>query len=488
MRGDYDSGTSESQDLTKLVGPVKLTALLEAIQSIKNNQHTLIEEISKLQHSSQALWQQGLENRQQVRRQQDTINRILRFLGGVFGSSNVGDILHNSNNIDMSALDEFSRHGDFASSHSHRFQEHDTATNAAPNAKGPIRPQKRPRLLISDSSYNEPMGPPDLSSVLDTNAATTLPSDQRFSEATSDSESNSPRLWAEPAPMPDSPNLQPLNTKSVSKGGLSPPNPSWIDAPMADARTPEGQTMDTNMQNAHSAWMSHLMAHETPADGNPANNAQLLAALQDAMAQGSSKTTASSSTQSPSPMHGIVDGPKSNPAINSMLLPWHPATASSDGTVCTPVSTEQLLSNVQRINQEAHQSLDQTNQLQNQINTLVQNLRLGPRNGNANAAASYPPNAVLQSSKRPDTDQFPWMGPTPPTAPSVATTSPGNAAATGETTATTMPQDEFDLDSFLNQFVEPTDIPGGQHGGALSDGPDDMASEANSVKANARSS
>ena len=78
---------------------MQIANLLGAIQTIKNNQRALTDEISQLQRSSQGLWQQAMENRQQTRRQQDTINRILRFMASVFGTSNMGDILNQGNSI-----------------------------------------------------------------------------------------------------------------------------------------------------------------------------------------------------------------------------------------------------------------------------------------------------------------------------------------------------------------------------------------------------
>ena len=161
-RGDYDM-RGDSHEVSNFVGSVQMSNLLGAIQGLKNNQRTLIEELSKLQHSSQALWQQSLENRQQVQRQQDTINRILRFLASVFGSSNVGDILSNPSSADYH---NFGMPSD-GNATSHDFSaQGDAFSQNAP--RGPVRPQKRARLLISDTPYADPMAEDKDASNLDT--------------------------------------------------------------------------------------------------------------------------------------------------------------------------------------------------------------------------------------------------------------------------------------------------------------------------------
>ena len=113
------------------------------------------------------------------------------------------------------------------------------------------------------------------------------------------------------------------------------------------------------------------------------------------------------------------------------------------------VPEEQLFHNVERLNQEAKNNMDQTNQLQNQIQTLVKNLRLEPnqaRNMIENESFDSK-NNTLTDSRNPG-----WVAPSSilgATYPS----SPANLVNGVSASA----QNDFDLDSFLNQFVDPVD-------------------------------
>ncbi|KNZ76265.1 Heat shock factor protein [Termitomyces sp. J132] len=61
-------------------------AILNGITAIKRHQATISQELNELKQSNQMLWQDALETRQKHQKQQDTINRIVKFLAGVFGS------------------------------------------------------------------------------------------------------------------------------------------------------------------------------------------------------------------------------------------------------------------------------------------------------------------------------------------------------------------------------------------------------------------
>ncbi|KAG6888148.1 hypothetical protein C0995_010317 [Termitomyces sp. Mi166 len=60
--------------------------VLNGITTIKRHQAAISQELNELKQSNQMLWQDALEARQKHQKQQDTINRIVKFLAGVFGS------------------------------------------------------------------------------------------------------------------------------------------------------------------------------------------------------------------------------------------------------------------------------------------------------------------------------------------------------------------------------------------------------------------
>ncbi|KAG5634984.1 hypothetical protein H0H81_000135 [Sphagnurus paluster] len=65
---------------------VDIHSIVSGIAAIKRHQSTISSELNELKRSNQLLWQDALEARAKHQKQQDTINRILKFLAGVFGS------------------------------------------------------------------------------------------------------------------------------------------------------------------------------------------------------------------------------------------------------------------------------------------------------------------------------------------------------------------------------------------------------------------
>ena len=101
-----DEPTIELRDTTNnvgLIGPSNASAggtapalsngqvldihsIVSGITAIKRHQTTISAELNELKHSNQLLWQDALATRTRHQKQQDTINRIVKFLAGVFGT------------------------------------------------------------------------------------------------------------------------------------------------------------------------------------------------------------------------------------------------------------------------------------------------------------------------------------------------------------------------------------------------------------------
>ncbi|KIK68054.1 hypothetical protein GYMLUDRAFT_191059 [Collybiopsis luxurians FD-317 M1] len=60
-------------------------AIVNGIAAIRRHQANISSELNELKRSNQILWQESLEARGRHQKQQDTINRIVKFLAGVFG-------------------------------------------------------------------------------------------------------------------------------------------------------------------------------------------------------------------------------------------------------------------------------------------------------------------------------------------------------------------------------------------------------------------
>ena len=445
-RGDYDLINGDAQDLTKMVGSVQLASLVNAIQSINTNQRTIIEEISKLQHSSQALWQQGIENRQQVRRQQDTINRILRFLASVFGSSNVGDMLQTANGADLGNLSGL--HSDLHASQQPRFEEHDTIHTDFKGQR-PVRPQKRARLLISDQAYADQMRDHQDTTNGENGSSMPQATEQRFTEAGSETEEHSPGRWSHVSTDPSSPTIQP----TAGQHDLSSPNSAQALL-NASSTNQDTQAWLTNLLNSHAQDANTGSLSE-----NSRLNPQLLASLQQIL--GNSGAGSSPNASDPQALFGAdgasngINTPLNNTMLASMLTQWRPnSPARPNASMERVVPEERLAQDVERLSRDAKMSMEHTNQLQNQINTLVQNLRLSPSDAQHVAATGklpLPPEDCTRRSDYPATSAPSTYVPSSP-----STQVPGLPQGPSPGTSN---GGEFDLDSFLNQFVDPMNTP-----------------------------
>ncbi|KAF5378338.1 hypothetical protein D9615_008707 [Tricholomella constricta] len=65
---------------------VDIHSIVNGIAAIKRHQSTISAELNELKRSNQLLWQDAMDARTKHQKQQDTINRIVKFLAGVFGN------------------------------------------------------------------------------------------------------------------------------------------------------------------------------------------------------------------------------------------------------------------------------------------------------------------------------------------------------------------------------------------------------------------
>ncbi|GJE87062.1 winged helix-turn-helix transcriptional regulator [Phanerochaete sordida] len=63
-----------------------INSIMNGIAAIKRHQQAISADLNELKSSNQHLWQEALAARERHKKHQDTINRILKFLAGVFGS------------------------------------------------------------------------------------------------------------------------------------------------------------------------------------------------------------------------------------------------------------------------------------------------------------------------------------------------------------------------------------------------------------------
>lgn len=62
-----------------------INSIVNGIQAIKRHQAAVSADLNELKGSNELLWQEAMAAREKHKKHQDTINRILKFLAGVFG-------------------------------------------------------------------------------------------------------------------------------------------------------------------------------------------------------------------------------------------------------------------------------------------------------------------------------------------------------------------------------------------------------------------
>ena len=76
---------STSQDYQGQNQAVDVRSIVEGINAIRRQQQVIAEDLSALKQSNDALWKEAIEARERHAKHEDTINRILKFLAGLFG-------------------------------------------------------------------------------------------------------------------------------------------------------------------------------------------------------------------------------------------------------------------------------------------------------------------------------------------------------------------------------------------------------------------
>ncbi|KAK7470554.1 Heat shock transcription factor [Stygiomarasmius scandens] len=71
--------------------PLDMHSIIAGIAAIRRHQTNISAELTELKRSNQLLWQESMEARTRHQKQQDTINRIVKFLAGIFGQATNGN-------------------------------------------------------------------------------------------------------------------------------------------------------------------------------------------------------------------------------------------------------------------------------------------------------------------------------------------------------------------------------------------------------------
>ncbi|KAF7304737.1 Transcriptional factor [Mycena kentingensis (nom. inval.)] len=260
-----------------------LQSIVNGISSIKRHQTAISNELSELRQSNELLWKESEAARARHQKQQDTINRIVKFLAGVFGSHVSKD---------------------------------DVASSPSPSSSRVVVPRRKSRLMIEGSSIEPNVESPAPFANIETPGSAIEPGSPKGISATFDSPIATP-VTLTPQTNTDIVAVQPEFAAPSSMGGYS----------ILPSRSP-GPELDAMVQNALSTM-------------TPAQIQQLVETMNiapyDFGTSGSHQNMGESSVMAYNPVdmsqftapYALLDSPQPQPA-NFLEKVDHASKATSD--------------------------------------------------------------------------------------------------------------------------------------------------------------
>ncbi|KAH7889191.1 hypothetical protein F5I97DRAFT_1934154 [Phlebopus sp. FC_14] len=190
-----------------------INSIVNGIQAIKRHQLAISADLNELKSSNQHLWQEAMAARERHKKHQDTINRILKFLAGVFG------------------------HGD-------NQMRKDEDVHGTPHAVVPRKPQ---RLMISDGRSKDGVEEDGSRSSLDSTQSTNSTSlfgSLDTPQTSSETFGPSPRFASVEPSVSDAPTPAPLDTRPGQQDTRPPPVDSIS---LTTATSPPSQANNDSM-------------------------------------------------------------------------------------------------------------------------------------------------------------------------------------------------------------------------------------------------
>jgi heat shock transcription factor len=432
-----------------------INSIVNGLSAIKRHQTTISADLNELKNSNQLLWQEALAARERHKKHQDTINRILKFLAGVFGNS--GGSAHKEDGVD-----------------------HTPSRAVVPRMPQrlmiEVGPRKRKGVGIVEEMDQDMPGRgfsplpsgishltthphgPDHSTIADQFSAIESLASSAVSPSVAPSEAFSP------APMNASISLtsKPVNPSASppdSAADATPPtsNPSTTQGPPFPQISHPGKpkpTLTSSTSQSHNTQASELsaMTPPTPMPGNVSSDAMMQAAFTDMLNPPSQMQRLLAALAS-QPAYSIPDLPGSEPQTtpskltsydhpydlyrrfsgepNNSLNPVALLTSSPLAEADAAAQYQHVAEDTSRLQgayKDAEDIVKDVNILESSITSLIESLGLDP--------------SVLTPNPTPNTDL-------PPDAPAanIASMSSGPDESNGDPSAL-----DFDFDAFLNEF------------------------------------
>jgi heat shock transcription factor len=386
-----------------------MNSIVNGIQAIKRHQAAISADLNDLKSSNQHLWQEAIAARERHKKHQDTINRILKFLAGVFGHA---DNPIRKDDIGGGGVVSGSEGGEIVARKPQRLMISDGRSGGGSGAKKGVdvtETTEDQQKTSIDSAKSSEM---DFFATLDTPSA--IPSEYGHSCNTSPRfASVEPSLPDAPTPSVDAnttscPNTAPNNTVNTIN-----PNPSNINAALPTSPN-NSFSRPTPIQHSVSA-PAFTSLTTTPPPPSPQNDALIHAALSQVLSSpvqmqkliaalgGGGFSFSDGHTQGMIPQSIIQqpfpNQPQSQPQLQpqlpqqhtnanpTQLMPYDPATFQTDYP--SPYSLSQSGGadlaafeahddHLQKTYSTAHEINTDVDSLETNIQSLIQSLGLDP--------------------------------------------------------------------------------------------------------------
>ncbi|THH31101.1 hypothetical protein EUX98_g3065 [Antrodiella citrinella] len=416
-----------------------INSVVSGIAAIKRHQQAISTDLNELKTSNQQLWQEALAARERHKKHQDTINRILKFLAGVFGHA-AGTGQHKS----------------------------DVSPTSPPRV---VIPRKRQRLMIEDSND---------------------PKEHNMQEVEDDQgvRGNAESSYSSVTELPPNyfPNVQAIRpTDTYSRSSTAEPSKASLSNGAAympatvpsDPLSPTMQSLTANQTDQGHMWsmFQHML-------NSPSSMQKLMQALASQQAYpmanlpdpphpsspapdipsypSSSSASSTSQVMMYDPNAYDVSRFHNGPVDNNLAGPMLSALSASlqhEDEHESATALEPLLDNATRLQksyQDAHDIESDVDALQLSINTLIEGLGLDP---NA-IVEDHPLHDELGASQGAggfDPSMSSSSGFAPPGGPSSSSIAPNDTSASTATSPvlepiSADPAPEFDFDNFFNEL------------------------------------
>ncbi|MCO5549698.1 hypothetical protein L7F22_003171 [Adiantum nelumboides] len=379
-------------------GLVQLASVWSAIAALQQSQQGINDNLRHLHSNNSDLWREAAEQRARSKKQEETINKMLRFLAGVFGAQDVNNIGQSNHRSDDSSA---------------------SSSSATPRANVGMRSydKNRRRLLIGDGTSQggqiEELEVPSE----DDNQVEELTPQARITEAKSGT--NSPNTSSSPPSrfihLPETPSSKKGGSNSDNRASLPFVSSETASTPGGGRRISQqagAQLLNALASGEAQSWLANLFGQQqagpnTQSNGTRNDNlnsaasgsgsfkldAQTLAALQNIMNAGAQ--TGPGSVNEGSKQGGYFDNAQNgrsgtSQTTNPPNVPGWPSDSAALSPRSQSVSDQSQLSRMVPQQQQQLQNVTQdATAVQNALNALVEGLRIESQgNGQPNTTTA----------------------------------------------------------------------------------------------------